>query len=297
MATRLFFHVASSVLTNLPTEEQSSLTADINAEGSQTTNRQMNTTIGTSQTSLVSTVATGTNEHYYTRFVSPPLFQTSISANTWIYNFAASQNQSVANFPVNGIDKPVWVNCYVWRPGTGVVGTILDGDTASTVDEDQAGAGTAEKAHHVIFSGSAVASMQDNDVLIFEAWFIITGTAGRTGTFFYDGTTENVTDNATVSNHASFLETPENLVFTPPAPPVTNVRRPLNINTMKVMNVQSSARRNPIVIIGAHIKSLLEKTYRCLLYKKWASFLNPILARFRDRSSTSPVDSIVLRQI
>ena len=64
----------------------------------------------------------------------------------------------------------------------------------------------------------AVASTQNNDVIVFEVWFVITSgtTTASAKTFFYDGTTANTTDNATVTNHASFLETPENINLTGP---------------------------------------------------------------------------------
>lgn len=211
MVTRFYLHNATNGTLNLPTAEQSTLTADTNVEGSQTTNRLMNTTIGTGMVGLVTSIASGTNEYYYTRFVSSPIFQTSLAANTWTYNFATHQNQTAANFPVSGNDQPVRVNCYVWRPGTGKIGTILDGNTASTIDE---GGSAATVAHHVTFTGSSVASMQNNDVIVFEVWFIVTPDAsGRTGTFYFDGSTINTTDNAIVTNHASFLETPEDLIL------------------------------------------------------------------------------------
>lgn len=46
-------------------------------------------------------------------------------------------------------------------------------------------------------------------------WLTLTKTAAATTrTFFYDGTTETSgADLQTVSNHASFISTPENLVF------------------------------------------------------------------------------------
>lgn len=181
----------------------------------------MTTTIGSSQATLTDNAFGNSTPHsyYYTRFVSAPLDQASISANTWSYNFAASEDgtgQAVRNnFPVDGTNKVVYVNCYVWRPSTQTkIGTVLDGDTAATVDEASA---NTEAAHHVTFSGSAVSSMSNGDVIILEIWFRITETAGgstgNTNNFFYDGTTENTTEGATVSNHASFLETPETLTF------------------------------------------------------------------------------------
>lgn len=215
MATRLYFHNQTDSTSGLPTAEQSSLTSNKNAEGSQTTNRIMNITIGTSQASLqmTSNAVSSTQNYYFTRFVSPALDMASISANTWTYNIATRQNstQNRGNFPVDGNDQPVRVNCYVWRPGTGKIGTILDGNTAATVDEN----GNSEVVHHVTFSGSSVSSMAAGDRLVFEVWFVIQQVSGitSTNTIYYDGATVNTTDNATVSNHASFIETPQTLTF------------------------------------------------------------------------------------
>lgn len=216
MATKFYFHAATDGTTGLPSAEQhSTITSDKDAEGSQTTNRQMDTTIGAGQTSIVLTslATTATSDYYFTRFVSPPLYQPSIAANTWTYNFAASGSTTSANFPVSASNKSVPINCYVWRPSnTSKVGTILEGNSDATVDE---AAAATEAAHHVAFSGSAVSNMQNGDVIIFEVWFTTTqgNATARTDTFFYDGTTENTTELATVSDHASFLETPENLVL------------------------------------------------------------------------------------
>ena len=226
MATRFYFHATTNSTSGLPTAEQSSLTIDQSAEGGTTSavNRTMNTTIGTSQTSIAqsSIATTAARNYYYTRFVSQPIFQSSIAANTWTYNFAAKESSTGADFPVGGTNQPVRVNCYVWRPSTSTkIGTILDGNTASTVDEVNP---PNEGAHHVTFTGSAVASTQNDDVIILEVWFIITQPAAvsLTQTFYFDGTTVNTTDNAVVSNHASFLETPENIALS--AGPVTLVR-------------------------------------------------------------------------
>ena len=152
MATRLYFHNATNSTTGLPTAEQSSLTATVVVDA-QTTNRSMNTTIGTGMVNLsLSTSTTSSRNLYYTRFVSPPIFQTSVAANTWTYNFSASEASTATNFPCNGLDKVVRVNCYVWRPSTSAkIGTILDGNTAATVDEGTAG---QNRSHHVTFTGA-----------------------------------------------------------------------------------------------------------------------------------------------
>lgn len=176
----------------------------------------MNTTIGISQTSIVfvqNNIASAQN-YYFTRFVSQQLSGiSSITAQTWTYNFAATETSGNANFPLSSIGS-VRIMAYVWRPGTQTkVGDILDGTSTAGVQEGTAG---AQRSHNATFTGSAVASVADGDVICFEVWFQITqtGTAGPyTDTFYYDGTTVTTTENTTVSNHASFIETPQTLTF------------------------------------------------------------------------------------
>ena len=67
-----------------------------------------------------------------------------------------------------------------------------------------------------------VSSLLTNDVLILEVWFPNTEGDSDPFSFRYDGTTVNTTDNAAVTNPASFLETPENLTFAGgPGGPIT----------------------------------------------------------------------------
>jgi len=182
----------------------------------------MNTTIGTSQAAHTSTsnVNTSTQTMFWGKWVSEPLITTSIDANTWDYNFATLSSNLNMNFPVNGNNQSVRVCCYVWRPSTGAkVANICDTTTAATVDESSAA--STEKNHVTTFSGSAVTA-QSQDVIVFEAWFICTPTAsvsgGPTRSLYFDGTTENNTENTTVSNHASYIQTPQDLTFgSPPA--------------------------------------------------------------------------------
>jgi len=103
--------------------------------------------------------------------------------------------------------------CYVWRPSTQtIVGTILD-NVSATITRT---ADTTERNIHTTFSGSAVSSVQDGDVIIFEVWVSWTQAASVTSNnlIYYDGTTANTTNNSSVSNHASFIETPQTLTFT-----------------------------------------------------------------------------------
>ena len=130
MVTRLYFHAATSLLSNLPTTEQSSLTSDKNVDA-QSVNRTMDAVLSaTAQTSVVltSNATVSLQRYYFTRFVSQPLSGiTSITAQTWTYNFAFMSNNTLANFPVATFGV-VRIMAYVWRPGTGKVGDILDGN-------------------------------------------------------------------------------------------------------------------------------------------------------------------------
>jgi hypothetical protein len=187
----------------------------------------MDTTIGTGQTSVsfISTTSDATNKDFYVaRWVSPELDQTSIAANTWTWNYAVKasnvSNPGVEDYPGNTTDDRVPMNCYVWRPSDGTkVGTIRDGLTNDEYydvgwNTNQV-ATTSESAEHGTFTGSSVAGVQTGDVIIFEAWCTVdTNTSNSlTLNWYFDGTTVTTTDGPTVSNHASFLETPENLTF------------------------------------------------------------------------------------
>ena len=217
MVTRLYFRSTSNGLSNLPTNEQSSLTPTLTSDAV-TVNKTLDETIGDGQVGLVITSnATNTLQNlYFSRFVSPYLDMASLPAQTWTYNFATTQTNTSGNFPVSGSNKPVRVNCYVWRPSTqAIVGTVLDGNTSSTYDEIAA---NAKRVGTGTFSGAAVNSMTNGDVLVFEVWFAVTQASSTSYTFtwWYNGTTENTTKNSNVTNHASFVESPQTLTFYSP---------------------------------------------------------------------------------
>lgn len=215
MATKLYFHTELADLPGtLPSTEQSSLTATTNGDA-QTVNRTMDTTIGTAQASITNTTTASASalSSYFTKFVSPPINQSGIAANTWNYAYAVKEANINANFPCTGANQVVRINVYVWRPSTNtIVGTILDGNTAATNSE---GAANTEVSQYATFSGSAVAGAQAGDVIICEVWFTTTqGNAiARANIFYFDGTTETLATGTTVSNHASFINTPETITF------------------------------------------------------------------------------------
>lgn len=214
MATRLYFHAASSGLSNLPTTEQSTLTATVNSDAL-TVNRSMDTSIGTSQASFVlnSSATSSAQNLYYSRFVSPALNMASLPAQTWTYNFSCQVSNTFANFPVTNSNQPIPICCYVWRPGTGKVANVLNGNSASVYNE--LSTNNTNLAMHGTFSGAAVNSMQSGDVLVFEMWHTISqaNNTARTTTMYYDGTTVNTSMNTTSTSHASFLESPQDFTF------------------------------------------------------------------------------------
>jgi hypothetical protein len=185
----------------------------------------MDTTIGTAQTSQAFTntaIASNNKKYYVTKFVSQPINQSGIAANTWTYNFAVKTtvNASTDDYPCIDTSQLVPVTCYVWRPSTGAkVGNIVDGNTASTYfdvgNQNTTGHTLNEVAEHGTFTGAAVAGAAASDVIIMEAWVNVwMSTAASTVlSWFYDGTTTNTTSGTVVSNHASFLETPETITF------------------------------------------------------------------------------------
>ena len=215
MATKLYFHAALAEGPGIfPSAEQSSLTATTNGDA-QTVNRAMNTSIGTAQTSITNTTTASTSplSSYFTRFVSPPINQSGIAANTWNYSYAANEPNVNANFPCSGASQVVAINVYVWRPSTNSkVGTILDGNTAATNSEGSASTITSEYA---TFAGSAVAGAAAGDVIVCEVWFTLTqaSATARADIFYFDGTTETLATGTTVSNHASHINTPETIAF------------------------------------------------------------------------------------
>lgn len=178
----------------------------------------MNTTKGSSQASkAVTTNSAGTTLVYFTRFCSDPLNQTSISANTWNYVFGAQQSNTGMNFPIgagSGSQSLSYVIAYVWRPSTGAkVSDIFD--SASNADFGISGAATtSEVSYSLTFGGSAV-TCQVGDIICFEVSIFFNPSAGsKTGTFYYDGTTDpSTTDGTAVSSAASYIETPQTIAF------------------------------------------------------------------------------------
>lgn len=263
MATRFYFHASTNSTSGLPTTKQSSLSVESGKGDALTLNRLMNTDIGTSQASIAITSINDTSAHnyYFTRFASQSVYQSSIAANTWTLFFATQESNTSANFPVTANNKAIRITCYVWRPSnSSLVGWILEGASAATVDEGSSG---SELAKVVTFSGSEVLNVQDGDVIIFEVIFQITQGAATayTDTYYFDGTT-TYTDGTPASSAASYLETPENLALSPQQ----DITRTISESTIDISETQitrlSEKQRAPSsqsTTIDENITTLLAK--------------------------------------
>lgn len=214
MPTRLYFHNATSTLTGtFPTGEQSSVTANVTATGAATM-RVMDTNIGTGQTTIniTTSASTAARNNFLRTFVSPPLVGDQVvGGGNMILNTADQESNLSANFWVNSL------NVYVWRPSNGTrIGIIRDAGGTSLGGTEPSAANSTQVTHITAITSTAVNAL-DGDVVICEIWTRTTQASATayTALFMYDGTTINTTENAVVTNHASFLELTENLNFTP----------------------------------------------------------------------------------
>lgn len=149
--------------------------------------------------------------YYWTKFISDPLMGvTSISANTWQIVYSFEQNNASSNF----VGPIMYV--YVWRPSTGArIGWI--NDQVNPVDITEPGAINSQRLKKTTFAGSAVASVVNGDVIIWELASRLTQSASVSynNLMYYDGTNEQTAGStgAVVSDMATYIETPQNLGF------------------------------------------------------------------------------------
>jgi hypothetical protein len=217
MVTRFYTHTATSTATGtLPSTIQSTQTITATFDAA-TVNRSMNTTVATgSQTDLSATKTGGGSSTVFhmTRFISDPLDMTSLSANTWTISIAGWCGSFLPFYPSQA-NKLIPSCVYVWRPSTGTkVGTVFDGLSSTTTNQT---GNTSEFTSKVNFTGSAVSSMTQGDLLVYEAQTGTDFSTSQTWHYAYNGSTITTTDNTATSNHAAYLETPQTITFyTPP---------------------------------------------------------------------------------
>jgi hypothetical protein len=215
MATRLYLQATSNLLSGtFPTASTSSVGAPSWSAVGATTIRMMDYEIGPSMSNLGGTSGAVTTilKGLFGMFVSPPIVgDQTIGGGTWTFNAADSESNLAAN---------AWfsmVNVYVWRPSTGSkVGTISDTGTQSGGLEPLA---TTIQVSTFTRTTSAISALS-GDVIMFEAWTShVQGAAtARNMRLYFGGTTVNTTENAVVTNHASFVEMSEEVRFSPPQP-------------------------------------------------------------------------------
>ena len=148
---------------------------------------------------------------FWGMFISPPLNgdQTvgggPITFNTGNY----SEYPEYLRFSTNK------AKIYVWRPSTGtVVGTVWNRADAWVGPSYPAGVDPITDVTQGTVDASYAIDALDGDVVVVEQWSSSTGQyynwyAGH----MFNGTTENTTENATVTNHASYIIFNETLIF------------------------------------------------------------------------------------
>lgn len=219
MATKLYLLATANALTGtFPASEQSSQVASWSMVGADPL-LTMRDTKGTGQgafsgTSLASTSA---QKAFCGHFASETLNAAQSvggGSNSVTLNIANRESSLSMNF---GTDLRCHV--YVWRPSTGAkVGTVCD-NLASTGSQEP-GATSSTRSNASVTTGTSTVSALAGDVIVCEIWQYHTQASATayTASVYANGTTETLTVNTVVTNHASFLEfSADTLTFGAPA--------------------------------------------------------------------------------
>lgn len=213
MATKLYLHdAATTVGGTLPSGPQ--VQSPHWSVSGATTLKTMNTTIGTGQTSKsgASTATTLFQFGLLGMWVSPPLVAGSTTSDlTSTINFAAAEDNLSMDFC-----EDTRLDIYIWRPSTGaIVGTGVTSVSTYTGDVEPLSANSERVVRCSRTGTPGVINYADGDVLVVEVWsrHAQASAAVYNGTIYYDGTTENTTANAVVTNHAAYFEVSWNLTF------------------------------------------------------------------------------------
>jgi len=174
--------------------------------------RTMNTTIGKAQVATTGGTAaqTAAQEGFARYFTSPPLkgdYTFGGATDDLSLSIAVAESNASANL------NNVRIHVYIWRPRIGgKIGTLIDNVYGKT--EPAAGTEVVWYQNVTSFAVNAL----DGDVIVCEVWFSHSQatTASRIITLYYDGAVSNSTNNAVVSNHASYVLFQANLSFYPP---------------------------------------------------------------------------------
>lgn len=215
MATKLYLRNTTNNLTGtFPSGEQSSLT-QTNALSTAGTIRMLSLTKGTSEVSGNVVVATTSAQATFCgQWVYGPLAAATYGGAGVTMAINVGNEESSLSMQWG---EDIRVEAYFWRPSTGakVGSAYVDGSEAWTGELEPTVA-ISERANHATRTGTSNnVTIQAGDVFIIEIWMIYTpGTVtSKTGTLYWDGTTENTTSNASVSTQAAYFETSENFAL------------------------------------------------------------------------------------
>jgi hypothetical protein len=206
MATKLYLHDNALVLSGtFPTGEQDAVTADFSATGAATL-RELNQVPGAAMAnrSAATSATTSAQSGFMGMWATPPLSGSHAlggGAETLAINIGADESNLSANLD--------WrAHAYVWRPSTGAV--VGDLCAFATSPSDSALEPTAASSIQVATFTLPLSSVaaEDGDVIIVELWASLTQAAASSYTVraYYDGSAENATEQAVVSDHAAFFE-------------------------------------------------------------------------------------------
>jgi hypothetical protein len=155
--------------------------------------------------SLSTSGTTSHQDHYLGRFTSDDLVAQTITAQTWTIAIRSSETHGSSNAYLH-------VSLYIYRPTTQtVVGYIHDGT-------DILGAEWNGLGQVITFAGSEV-TCQARDVLVLEVWkhAVQLSIYSYSVSIYFGGTTDVV--DGTAADAASYISTPQDLVFAPAGSP------------------------------------------------------------------------------
>jgi len=209
MATRLYLRNLTP--TDSPGEtERSAVLPVVGGRDAGIAIKALNTAKGAAQVSITynSFANADHNDDFFTSFSSDALAAGDVTAQTWSLGIAFSEGNAAAN-------SGLVISLYVFRPSSSsVVGYVRDSDSQLGPEW-----GATEDGIVASFAGSAVSGVQDGDILVLEVWRHTNAqsmSVAYAQTCYFEGTTDVV--DATTTNAASYIETPQTLAFfTPPA--------------------------------------------------------------------------------
>lgn len=207
MATRIYLHDAAPAKDPGETERSASLPSTDVFQDYAIGVKSMDDVIGVLEASISGSATANTVEtvEFFTSFSSPDLV-TDITAQTWEIGVQVGEQNAAANSRMIPI-------VYVFREPSTVVGFIIDSHTEIGTEWN-----SSPEGRIATFSGAAVTVIA-GDYLVLEFWRHTFGQAmsmGYSQALEFDGTTD-IVDGITQASAASYLETPQDNLFTAPA--------------------------------------------------------------------------------